>query len=78
MAEASGSGFKKILEEMDHLDRLNFIWMYDQYVQTVCDVDIDAWQVVPDTIEEFYHNTYKPQIQEGFKRSCKIMLDQGH
>lgn len=77
--QASDESFKKVLEAMEHIDRLNFIWMYDQYVQGQCEIDPDSIPVI-DTIEDFYYSIYKPQIQEQFKKSNRLRLNisQGH
>jgi len=75
--QASHKGFKKVLESLHHIDRLNFIWMYDQYVQTQCEIS-DGSPVV-DTIEDFYFNIYKPQIQKEFSKSYTLRaVDPGH
>lgn len=57
MNKASGNKFKIILMNMQSSDRLNFIWLYDQYVQTICAGKDE--NSMPCTIEDFYHNMYK-------------------
>lgn len=53
---ASSKQFKLILGNMNQEDILNFIWVYDQYVQNLNDDEY------PLTIESFYKTFYKTQL----------------
>jgi len=53
---ASNNQFKVVLLNMKQEDLLNFIWVYDQYVQNL---NTDEYPV---TIESFYKNFYKTQL----------------
>jgi hypothetical protein len=65
---ASSNAFKIVLANMQHEELLNFIWIYDQYVQSVVN-DIDDEGAFPLNIERFYHEVYKKQLKPVMKET---------
>lgn len=53
--------FKIVLNNMKQEEILNFIWMYDQYVQQINLIreEEEDWNMFTLNIEEFYNKVYK-------------------
>ena len=54
---ASSNEFKVVLLNMTSNEVLNFIWVYDQYVQCLSDGES------PVNLEDFYHKLYKNYLK---------------
>jgi hypothetical protein len=63
---ASSNAFRFVLANMQREQLLNFIWIYDQYVQNIVD-SIDDEGAFPVNMERFYHDVYKKQLKPVMK-----------
>lgn len=57
--------FKIIMANMEREQLLNFIWVYDNYVDLVLHEmkSEEDWDVSPLNIEDFYHEVYKKDFK---------------
>ena len=58
--------FKMILMNMTQDEVLNFIWMYDQYVEQLNEIRVEEedWNISTGGIELFYNEVYKSLVKD--------------